>query len=332
MNVIAYKMPAEKEGIIFQAGEAGEINMQGGSRSFVVAPFSPSDSGYEYELLTEIDRIPADILNVNCSSGSEFKEFSKEDYTSYIEEIKRFIGDRKDFKIVASRREKISVPIDCDGLFRTLCRQYPEAFVFFISVREFGTWIGASPELLLSRKGDKVESMSLAGTRLAGSREDWDIKNSLEQEIVTNLIQKVFLENGLDFEIQEKKTLRAGKVEHLMTPIQGTLCKGVEMRRLAAELSPTPALSGFPRKEALEMISRFEGDRILYGGYCGPVFRSGDFRLNVILRCACITPSEAVLFGGGGITAFSEVDSEWQETENKMGTLKPFLYKLQESE
>lgn len=321
MDIIAFRLPGEPDFHIYEARKKDNIDFNPSEISFIIAPFFPADKGVEYRLTTSLDSIPSGIISDNYQSFP-FEEFSKSQYAEYIEEIKKNISGRTDYKIVASRRSKLPSLVNADRLFKKLCRVYPDAFVFFISTSEFGSWIGASPELLLKRKGNVLESMSLAGTRKRGETGDWDIKNSLEQQIVTDLILSVFNKYCSESKRKERITVKAGNIEHLMTPIAGHCDKDINLLSLLFDLSPTPALAGFPREDALKVIQHFEGDRVLYGGFLGPVYPEGDFRLNVILRCAYLQPDSVVLFAGGGITSLSNPSSEWDETENKMATLK----------
>jgi isochorismate synthase EntC len=86
-------------------------------------------------------------------------------------------------------------------------------------------------------------------------------------------------------------------------------------------LSPTPALGGFPRADALELIARVEGfTRGRYGGAVGWVDAAGDGTWAVAIRCAELSADrrEARLVAGGGIVADSEPLSELAETQAKL--------------
>jgi isochorismate synthase EntC len=85
-------------------------------------------------------------------------------------------------------------------------------------------------------------------------------------------------------------------------------------------LSPTPALGGFPRDAALELIARHEGlDRGRYGGAIGWFDSTGDGSFAVAIRCAEMSSDRrtARLFAGGGIVADSDPLSELAETQAK---------------
>lgn len=305
-------------------------------KAFVVSPFSPLEEPLIYPVVKKVDRIPSKELEL---ADLDFPVFTKEDYFNYISAIRQQLDGNPDHKVVASRRLSTPLPdVSPESvvrMFHTLCNAYPSAYVFLISTHEFGTWIGASPELLLQRHGNILSTMALAGTRETGTTyTPWDGKNIREQSIVTEYIVSVMKDAGMDPTAGPTQTVKAGPIEHLMTPIKGHLQNDGDVLPLLRSLSPTPALAGSPREDALDIISRFEGDRKLYGGYFGPVEGDG-FTFNVILRCAAIGVRQggfnsaplpaAVLFAGGGVTALSDPQSEWEETNRKLNTLLPFL-------
>lgn len=324
MNLIAYRLPGNAEPVIYEAGRSEKASFEPGEDSFIVSPFDTSLPLRKYTLTRRLDRIPEDIVITNHTKR-RCEEAGPEEYRNYIDIIKREIGDDETKKIVASRRKTVTFDGNVSTLFNRLCERYPEAFVFFISVPEFGSWIGASPELLLEKKADELVTMSLAGTRQAGSTCKWDEKNLKEQHIVTRFITRIFEEHGLEPTTAEDGTAGAGEIEHLRTIIRSKTKKDLDVISLLRDLAPTPALSGYPKREAMEIIRKQEDDRSLYGGFMGPLFASGDFRLNVTLRCAFLSPTSATLFAGGGITCYSDAETEWLETEKKLDTIRRIL-------
>jgi len=109
-------------------------------------------------------------------------------------------------------------------------------------------------------------------------------------------------------------------VQHLGTAIEGRLsAPAPDVLELVQALSPTPALGGHPRDEALALIDRVEGfERGRYGGAVGWVDADGNGTWAVAIRCAEITGSRARLFAGGGIVADSDPASGLAETQAKL--------------
>lgn len=249
---------------------------------------------------------------------------TQSDHRREVEEIIRKLNGREG-KTVAARAMRIDQAIDLQSTFESLCLAYSDAFVFAFSSSESGTWIGATPELLLRRDQDIAETMALAGTRKATENGAWDIKNIEEQQMVADFIKErmsAFCVSG-SLEIGPTVTKPAGNVEHICTSIRGKLDNPESsLSPLLASLSPTPAVCGSDREASIVLISEFEKfDREYYAGFCGPNQLLGTTSFFVMLRSAKVTPNAICLYSGGGITHRSEAAEEWLETEMKSQTL-----------
>lgn len=203
----------------------------------------------------------------------------------------------------------------------------------------FGGFVGASPELLVRRRGDRVISQPMAGTvargqtveddrrlasALASSAKDMDEHRLVVDAIVAALgpvCRSVFAGEGPD-------VVRLATVSHLATTVTGRLVPGAERSALdvARLLHPTPAVGGLPRREALATIAELESfDRGLYAGPVGWQDSRGDGEWAVALRGGTIDGSCARLAAGAGIVAGSDPDAEWAETQAKF---EPMLQAL----
>lgn len=247
-------------------------------------------------------------------------------YEDYSNEVTKIIEDLKgehNSKVVAARVVvKENPDFDIAENFYELCRRFPESFVFCFSTPATGCWIGASPELLLTGKPGILESMALAGTRQKGDNEPWDKKNIEEQSIVKNYISEILLQNGLIPIEEETYTKKAGTIEHICTPIKANSSGDIDLTKLLKDLSPTPALCGFPKEFAYKEIQKLENfERGCYGGFCGPFHSTDDFHFNVVLRCAAINEKRQCLYAGGGITSRSNINQEWEETNLKLNNI-----------
>jgi menaquinone-specific isochorismate synthase len=107
---------------------------------------------------------------------------------------------------------------------------------------------------------------------------------------------------------------------HLQTPITGELRDETTAFDLLAALHPTPAVGGFPAREAAEWIARNEPlERGWYTGTVGWIDANGDAEMAVAIRCGVLTRARAYVFAGAGIVAASQADAEYAETAGKMG-------------
>ena len=92
------------------------------------------------------------------------------------------------------------------------------------------------------------------------------------------------------------------------------------------ELHPTPAVCGLPKEEAYHFILNNEGyNRAYYTGIIGWLDPQGETTLYVNLRCMNITDKTATFYAGGGILPSSTVETEWEETQQKMNTMRNIL-------
>ena len=243
-----------------------------------------------------------------------------------IDDIKNGVMD----KVVVSRR--ISVACNRFPLyaFDFLLAQYANALCYFWYHPEVGCWMGASPELFLSKQGDELLTFSLAGTKAHQDEEEvnWGFKEIEEQEIVTRYILHELSDLGLKPEATAAKSSRAGNLWHLRTEIRAR-GKNPELGKILNALHPTPAVCGLPKSSAISFLKQYENyDRKFYTGYLGELNLSGDLScdLFVNLRCMEWADEMAHVYVGGGITAKSNPEAEWMETQYKSLTILNALF------
>jgi isochorismate synthase len=262
------------------------------------------------------------------------------DYRAYcrlVDSAIDFIVDSGIKKVVVSRTATAALPAGFAPVetFQALCQRYPAAFISLVAIPGVGTWIGASPELLLSTDSHTLHTMALAGTQARPAAQPltavhWSAKEIEEQALVSDYVRNFFSQAGAGV-IHETgpRTVAAGNVVHLQTDFRVDLPRAALMtlaNRVLHELHPTSAVCGMPKDKALSFILQHEGyDRSFYSGYLGPVHIDGQSHLYVNLRCMQLGQDVAYLYVGGGVTADSSADAEWRETELKAGTLLAVL-------
>jgi isochorismate synthase len=156
----------------------------------------------------------------------------------------------------------------------------------------------------------------------------WGQKEIEEQALVSRYIINCFKKVRVrEYDDVGPRTVQAGNLWHLQTDFSVDLSE-VRYPNFATEmlllLHPTSAVCGMPKKPALAFLEEHEQyNRRLYSGYLGPVNVNGYTRLHVNLRCMQVTQHELLFYIGGGITADSDPQREWQETQHKRRSLWP---------
>lgn len=263
--------------------------------------------------------------------ASAFTPESRASYTQMIEKTVQRIKSGEAEKVVISRiieTEKLSGS-ELSSLFTVLCESHPRAFVYIAHFPGQGLWAGASPELLLNASEGKVSTVALAGTRKSGETLEWGQKEKDEQEWVSRFIRKCMTDTGCsDIQVSETRTVTAGNVDHLSTDFHA-FADGDTIPRLVETLHPTPAVCGWLRQDAYQIIRETETyKRSYYTGFLGPVNNHGNTSLFVNLRCLQVLKDKTLIYAGGGITSASDPTSEWEETELKSRNILSAIEKL----
>jgi isochorismate synthase len=241
-------------------------------------------------------------------------------------------------KVVLAREVEVRAPEDHDpaAVLGVLREAFPSCFVFAIG-RGNATFIGASPELLIRREGQRASTVALAGsTRRSadpavddhlGERLLRSDKDREENAIVARRIARVLKPHSVWVTAApEPVVIRVANIQHLAAPIRAQLRAHLSAIELAGMLHPTPAVGGEPTALATAMIPALEGlDRGWYAGTIGWSDRSGDGEFSVALRCALLRGPVARCYAGCGIVRDSDPASELAETETKLQAMLPIL-------
>lgn len=262
---------------------------------------------------------------------------SEAEFTGLVRNAVAFIRETGIAKIVVSRTAERTLPPGFDAVdaFLELSVRYPHAFVSLVGIPNTGTWLGASPEILLTLDAQALTTMALAGTQRRPEEcplEEirWGRKERVEQEMVSDYVRDFFRRAGVAaVEEQGPQTVAAGNVVHLQTLFRVQLPEPERLalaNRVLDKLHPTSAVCGMPKHKALAFILANEQyARSFYSGFLGPVHVEGQSSLYVNLRCMQLHQESASLYVGAGITADSEPAAEWRETEMKAETVLAVL-------
>jgi isochorismate synthase len=311
-------------------------------QGFVYAPFHRKTNFpvvfFEPELIVEGENPGPSILEKIAKHDSLYPEYDYEvpyevSKMEYILQSSKYLQSfNVDFpKAVLSRVHLRSKPkqFNAGEFLIKLLKNYSNAFCHLINIPGAGIWTGASPETLLRIDAKYAITVSLAGTiAKAGTTNLWTEKEQDEQQIVTDYIEVVFEKfNIKNFKKEKVQNIPSGNMQHLSTKFKFDKAYiGNQLGEFISELHPTPAVCGEPKQKALELIQKTEKhNREYYAGYCGTVNMDNKTDLFVNLRCLKILKDQLALYVGGGLTAQSQPEDEWQETDLKAQTLLSIL-------
>lgn len=306
----------------------------GNECGYVMAPFTITpDSPIVMLPCTETEeRIlpPADI-----PQRTETTPLTEPDdsYCAAFKMVHAAIANGECHKIVLSRCQKVHTDeVDAFNLFVKTCRKYPQMMVQLFSTPQTGTWLTATPEVLIDGVGNDFRTMALAGTMPYGEPlDEWSDKNRDEQHIVERYIEGTLAPFASSLTKKGPYTSHAGHLVHLRTDFRFQLTEGKTVGDIVSHLHPTPAVCGIPTDKARDILQAIEPhNRRYYSGFAGPVGINGETHLFVSLRCIELISNPitaGVLYAGGGIMPDSTCTSEWNETEQKMQTIRSVLMK-----
>ncbi|MCY1719923.1 chorismate-binding protein [Prolixibacteraceae bacterium Z1-6] len=304
--------------------------------SFIISPDIYASKHLSDEQYNELQSLK--VLPVLSDESHLPVAVGHDDYLGQIENIIGQIEQGNFEKVVLSRVKVLpgNYISRLAHIFDELTCAYPNAFIFIFNAGPH-LWIGATPEPLLKAQNGTMHTVSLAGTRAFSEQNlnigAWNSKERLEQEYVTRYISKVLSKFNLaDVELVGPYTKQAGNLVHLRTDFS---FRSEELKnclgKFLKELQPTPAVCGMPRIQSLELIAKLEKhERAYYAGFIGPLGLNNRLSIFVNIRCMKVLQKRLALFVGGGITADSDPEDEWKETELKAETLISVLRKVEE--
>lgn len=362
-----YRLPYKQDyTLVMQNDDSPEkfysLDELNGKSGFVIAPFNPSEECpillmrpdvIKHFHLKEADQtLQRENTEQEASKGNKKQEETggkngngedeeKKRYTDDYEYFHEQLEDGKFDKIVLARCShlgtKAASRLKAEDLFKRACVMYPRLFIALVSTSLSGTWLMATPEILLSGNGCEFKTMALAGTQVAPPSDIvkdkpvegvvWAEKDQEEQQYVADYIEDVISEFSDRYSKKGPYTTMAAQLYHLRTDFVFRLDDTDELGDVLDELFPTPAICGIPKEETRQFILDNESiERKYYSGFVGPLIPRGETHLYVSLRCMNIHQGGKFdLYAGGGLLAESEMEKEWEETEAKMQTMRNVL-------
>ncbi|MEP3210330.1 MAG: chorismate-binding protein [Maribacter sp.] len=344
---VAYRKPKEEiVKAIFQEDSQVHYVKDFSESGFVFAPF---DSQHKAILLPNTTTLEAKYIPNKASDAMDKNSLvairsDKERHLNLVKKGISQIEQGKFKKVVLSRKLETTCKAEPTDLFQNLLNTYTNAFCYLWHHPQIGTWLGATPEILLKAENLQFTTMSLAGTRqyIETKSPEWGTKELDEQQLVTDYISKALVGVVSNLQTGERESVRAGNLWHLRTKLVGRMESG-SLAKIIHALHPTPAICGMPMKATKNFILENENyNRDYYTGFLGELnFITGKDRssnsrnqehkayrsvkntstLFVNLRCMKLENAIAHIYVGGGVTRDSEPEKEWKETVAKSNTI-----------
>ncbi|NLY79362.1 MAG: isochorismate synthase [Lysinibacillus sp.] len=258
---------------------------------------------------------------------SSIQERNKEHYLRSVEDVTNLIRNKEADKVVIARSLELNFKdtLSSPQILQQIINEQPESYLFGIE-RDNLLFFGATPERLVKVVNRNAYSACVAGSIRRGktAEEDQflgdfllkDSKNLGEHRYVVDMIENTFAKNCKEYKVpKHPKLLKIRDIQHLYTPVEGKLLNGATILQLVKHLHPTPALGGFPTKEAMKIIREYElMNRGLYAAPIGWMDAEGNGEFVVAIRSAALIDNKAYLYAGGGIVADSNPQTEYEET------------------
>ena len=256
--------------------------------------------------------------------------FEKEEYKKAVDDMIHYIIEGDIYITNMTQQltiESSKAPLD---VFYDLRKNNPSPFGGYMDYGDFQI-VCASPERFLKMKKGHVNTRPIKGTRKRGatSEEDLLMRTELEnsEKDKSELLMIVDLErNDLNrvcrpgsVKVTELFTVeKYATVFHLVSDIEGDLEEGKNFVDLLEAAFPGGSITGAPKYRAMEIIDELEhGKRNLYTGSIGYLTLDGDCDFNIVIRTALHKDGKYFLGAGGGITAESDLEFEYEETLQK---------------
>src|SRR6187402_2603517 len=247
-----------------------------------------------------------------------------------VAKCKQLILDGDMMQVQISQRLTQRFPYSPVNLYRALRSINPSPYMFYF---EFGDCqlVGASPEILVRREGDKVTLRPIAGTRKRGSTPEKDL--AMERELVADPKERaehlMLIDLGRNdvgriartgtVKVTETMVVeRYSHVMHMVSNVEGEVDPGLTPMELLRATFPAGTVTGAPKVRAMEVIEELEPEkRGVYAGAAGYLGFHGNIDLAIAIRTGVVKHGQLHVQAAAGIVADSIPDNEWRETQNK---------------
>jgi anthranilate synthase component 1 len=314
------------------------------------------DAGRVYDLLvSETERVAELLADTESIETRDFRRSrsiagEKQAYEAAVKRAKENVYDGDIYQGVISRTRELYGDIDPLGLYNALRQINPSPYMYVLGYDDLSI-VGASPETLVSVRGEKVTMNPLAGTCTRGSSPVEDrrlagemladgkerAEHTMLVDLARNDVRRVSKPGSVsvaDF----MYVLKYSHVQHIESTVTGTLADDCDAFDATRAAFPAGTLTGAPKMRAMEIIDELESrPRGVYGGALGYYSWTGDADLAIVIRTATVESGNSstsddriTVQAGAGIVADSDPTAEYEETEQKMNGVLAALRAIQD--
>ena len=294
------------------------------------------------------EQIKNDLINLSILAKHKKKEFinkkqqkniiksntSKKKFISMVKKAKKYIKIGDIFQVVLSQRFETNLTKNPLEIYKKLRKTNPSPFMYFFNFYDFQI-IGASPEILVRLRDDKITIRPIAGTRPRGltkKQDNFYMKDLLndKKELAEHLMLLDLGRNDVGkvskintVKVTEKFNIeKYSHVMHIVSNVIGFFNKKFTKFNSLLAGFPAGTVSGAPKIRAMEIIDELEtSKRKVYAGGIGYFSANGEFDTCIALRTALAKKNKFYVQAGAGIVADSKPLNEYEETVNKAKAL-----------
>ena len=294
------------------------------------------------------EQIKNDLINLSILAKHKKKEFinkkikkniiksntSKKKFISMVKKAKKYIKIGDIFQVVLSQRFETNLTKSPLEIYKKLRKTNPSPFMYFFNFYDFQI-IGASPEILVRLRDDKITIRPIAGTRPRGltkKQDNFYMKDLLndKKELAEHLMLLDLGRNDVGkvskintVKVTEKFNIeKYSHVMHIVSNVIGFFNKKFTKFNSLLAGFPAGTVSGAPKIRAMEIIDELEtSKRKVYAGGIGYFSANGEFDTCIALRTALAKKNKFYVQAGAGIVADSKPLNEYEETVNKAKAL-----------
>ncbi len=259
---------------------------------------------------------------------------SKQKFLSNVKKAKKYIKIGDIFQVVLSQRFETKLSKNPIEIYKKLRKTNPSPFMYFFNFKDFQI-IGASPEILVRLRNNKVTIRPIAGTRPRGVNKKQDLffekdllndKKELSEHLM--LLDLGRNDTGKVSKINTVKVTESFSIEryshvmHIVSNVEGVFNNKYSKFETMLSGFPAGTVSGAPKIRAMEIIDELETTkRKVYAGGIGYFSANGEFDTCIALRTAVAKNKKFYVQSGAGIVADSKPQNEYLETVNKAKAL-----------